>query len=64
MDLATKRGRLPIAIETALFRVLQESLTNVHRHRGALEVSIRLQYQAETVRLEIRDRGAAYHLSY
>jgi two-component system NarL family sensor kinase len=57
LDLATKRERLPITIETALFRVLQESLTNVHRHSGALEVSIRFQYQAETVLLEIRDCG-------
>jgi len=57
LDLATKRERLPITIETALFRVLQESLTNVHRHSGALEVSIRFQYQAETVMLEIRDCG-------
>jgi two-component system, NarL family, sensor kinase len=37
-DLATERERLPIAIETALFRVLQESLTNVHRHSGASTV--------------------------
>jgi len=57
LDLPPKRERLPIAIETALFRVLQESLTNVHRHSGALEVSIRFQYQAETVLLEIRDCG-------
>lgn len=57
LDLATKRERLPITIETALFRVLQESLTNVHRHSGALEVSIRFEYQAETVMLEIRDCG-------
>lgn len=57
LDLAAKRERLPITIETALFRVLQESLTNVHRHSGALEVSIRFQYQAETVMLEIRDWG-------
>ena len=57
LDLATKRERLPITIETALFRVLQESLTNVHRHSGALEVSIRFQYEAENVVLEIRDCG-------
>jgi two-component system, NarL family, sensor kinase len=57
LDLATNRERLPITIETALFRVLQESLTNVYRHSGALEVSIRFQYQAETVMLEIRDCG-------
>ena len=57
LDLATKHERMPISIETALFRVLQESLTNVHRHSGALAVSIRFQYQAETVMLEIRDYG-------
>lgn len=57
LDLAPKRERLPITIETALFRVLQESLTNVHRHSGSLEVSIRFHYQAEIVVLEIRDRG-------
>ena len=45
------------AIETALFRVLQESLTNVHRHSGASEVEIHLHHQAETVLLEIRDFG-------
>ena len=57
LDMATARERLPREIEIALFRVLQESLTNVHRHSGALEISIRFQYQAETVMLEIRDCG-------
>ena len=56
-DLTTPLERLPIAIETALFRVLQESLTNVHRHSGALEVSICFLQQAGTVTLEIRDHG-------
>jgi two-component system NarL family sensor kinase len=57
LDLATECERLPITIEVALFRVLQESLTNVHRHSGASEVSIRFQHQTETVILEIRDCG-------
>jgi signal transduction histidine kinase len=48
---------MPIAIETALFRVLQESLTNVHRYSGSSEVSIRFQRQTETVILEIADCG-------
>ena len=34
------RDRLPMRIEIVLFRVLQESLTNVHRHSGASEVSV------------------------
>lgn len=56
-DCATERERLPIAIETALFRVLQESLTNVHRHSGALEVDIRYRRHSETAVLEIGDSG-------
>jgi two-component system NarL family sensor kinase len=35
LDIATDHPRLPMSIEVALFRVLQESLTNVHRHSGA-----------------------------
>lgn len=64
LELETGRERLPNTIETALFRVLQESLTNVHRHSGALEVNIRFQRQAETVILQIRDygRGIPTHL--
>ena len=56
-DFTTPLERLPVAIETALFRVLQESLTNVHRHSGAREVNISFLQQAETVTLEIRDWG-------
>lgn len=57
LDLVAEQERLPIAIETALFRVLQESLTNVQRHSGALEVIVRFQRQAETAILEIEDFG-------
>lgn len=57
LDLERQRERLPGSIETALFRVLQESLTNVHRHSGASEVEVRFQNQAEHVMLEIRDFG-------
>lgn len=57
LELESQREQLSITTETALFRVLQESLTNVHRHSGASEVSIRFQHQAETVVLEIRDNG-------
>ena len=57
LELASERERLPITIETALFRVLQEGLTNVHRHSGASEVEIRFQRRAETAILEVRDCG-------
>ena len=57
LDLATSAERLPGGIEIALFRVLQESLTNVHRHSGASQVSVCFQHQPERIVLEIRDNG-------
>lgn len=50
-------GRLPPPIETALFRVVQESLTNVHRHASTSTASIRLAVTAGVVALEIHDDG-------
>jgi len=57
LDLATSAKRLPGGTEIALFRVLQEGLTNVHRHSGASEVMVSFQYQLGTIVLEIRDNG-------
>jgi signal transduction histidine kinase len=50
-------GRLPDAIELALFRVLQETLTNVHRHSGAFAANVIIQRDAEQVVLEVKDDG-------
>lgn len=44
-------------IEVALFRALQEGLTNIHKHSGATSVEIRLSQQDEMVRLNIQDNG-------
>jgi len=49
--------RLPDAIELALFRVLQEALTNVHRHSGASEADILIRRSSGQVVLEVRDNG-------
>ncbi len=43
--------------EMVLFRVLQESLTNVHRHSGASSASIELRREEERIILEVRDNG-------
>ena len=40
IDFPPEVARLPETIEIALFRVLQESLTNVHRHSGTSEVEV------------------------
>src|SRR5580698_2941107 len=56
-EIANSRERLPRNVEIALFRVLQESLTNVHRHSGASDASIHFQRVGDAVILEIRDFG-------
>ena len=49
--------RLPADTGILLFRVLQESLTNIHRHSGSSRAKIRAGIEGETVSLEIRDNG-------
>jgi signal transduction histidine kinase len=50
-------GRLPEPTETALYRVVQESLTNVHRHAASASTSIRLTRTADAVVLHLQDQG-------
>jgi len=50
-------GRLAPEVEFAIFRILQESLTNVHRHSGSSTANVRLSMTDESVILQIRDRG-------
>jgi len=49
--------RLPRHLETALFRIVQESLTNVWRHSGSRRGEIRLRESADGVHLEVQDHG-------
>ena len=57
MDFMPEVQRLPATVEIALFRVLQEGLTNVHRHSGTSQVDIRFRLEADAVVLELRDYG-------
>jgi signal transduction histidine kinase len=57
VDIAPDMERLPSAIEIALFRVLQESLTNVHRHSGSESVEIHLRRNGPEIELVITDHG-------
>jgi signal transduction histidine kinase len=50
-------GRLASDLEIALFRVVQESLTNVHRHSGSRVAIVRIARDVEQVALEVRDEG-------
>ena len=52
-----KIPRLPSNIETTVFRVLQEALTNIHRHSGAKAAEVSLQYRPSQIALNVTDQG-------
>jgi signal transduction histidine kinase len=49
--------RLPFELEVGLFRILQESLTNIHRHAHTSSVDIQLKLGADHVTLQVKDYG-------
>ncbi|HTW58163.1 MAG TPA: ATP-binding protein [Terriglobales bacterium] len=57
LDLPPDFGRLHDDVEIALFRALQEGLTNVHKHSSSSAVEIRLELDDSQVQLEIQDNG-------
>ena len=50
-------GRLPREMELMMFRLVQECLTNVHRHSGSSKAAIRIASEAGGVSLEVQDEG-------
>lgn len=50
-------GRLPRDVEMMMFRVVTESLSNIHRHSGSANAAIRLQRRAGELMVEIEDWG-------
>ena len=57
LDLAPELGRLPADVEVTLFRVVQECLTNIHRHSGSKQATIRVFGSPQEISLEVRDYG-------
>jgi PAS domain S-box-containing protein len=57
LDVAPDLGRLPQEAETALFRIVQEALSNIHRHSGSRTARIRLVRGPSDVTLEVSDAG-------
>jgi len=52
--------KLPESVKTALFRILQESLTNVARHSGAKSVEVSFVRDADSCSLSITDNGKGF----
>lgn len=57
LNVSDDLSALPRPTATALFRIVQESLTNIHRHSGSLSASIRLTHAGGELLLEVRDQG-------
>ena len=57
LEIPPDMGRMPNDAEIAMFRVVQECLTNIHRHSESSTATIRIQRQANRVLLQVQDHG-------
>lgn len=57
LDMSEDFGRLPGEMETAIFRVVQECLTNIHRHSGSAVARIRVRHREREALVEVEDKG-------
>jgi PAS domain S-box-containing protein len=56
-EISEQFGRLPSELELVIFRLVQESLTNIHRHSESKTASIRIDRESNQIALDIRDQG-------
>ncbi|MFZ0300460.1 MAG: PAS domain S-box protein [Candidatus Sulfotelmatobacter sp.] len=57
LDIPKAFGRLPRDMELVIFRLVQECLTNIHRHSESKTASIRIARESNQISLEIKDQG-------
>jgi signal transduction histidine kinase len=57
LDISQEFGRPPREIELVVFRLVQECLTNIHRHSGSKTANIRIAREETQITVEIRDHG-------
>ena len=57
LDIPKEFGRLPREMELVIFRLVQECLTNIHRHAESETASIRIARESNQITLDIQDQG-------
>jgi signal transduction histidine kinase len=57
LEIPSDFGRLPDELEIAIFRIVQECLTNIHRHSGSTTARIRLHQEAGHLSVQVQDSG-------
>jgi PAS domain S-box-containing protein len=57
LEIPSDFGRLPDELEIAIFRIVQECLTNIHRHSGSTTATIRLHQEAGHLSVQVQDSG-------
>jgi two-component system NarL family sensor kinase len=57
VEIPEELERLPRELELVIFRVVQESLTNIHRHSGSATAKVCLSQTESAVKFEISDQG-------
>ena len=53
----------PSEVSTHLFRIVQESLSNIRRHAEATQVTVKLNFHPDTFNLMIQDNGKGFAIS-
>ncbi len=54
-------AHLPLEIDTTLYRIIQESLTNIHKHAQARNITLQLQQQPGAIQMSIADNGCGFN---
>jgi PAS domain S-box-containing protein len=57
LDIPSDFGRLPDEVEIAIFRIVQECLTNIHRHSGSDSAIITLTKENDSLTVQVKDNG-------
>lgn len=60
LEIAGKEKRLPSEVETAIFRMAQEAISNISKHARAENVNITLDFEEAVVVLEVEDDGCGF----